>query len=298
MSPADGGRTPNLAGLLTAFGCLVAVLGAGWWWIVRDTSPTTSVPDNAVARVNGRPVSIARYRQVLAELQSDRDGRADTELRERALKQVIEEELLIQDGLRRGLVRQNARIRSLIVRTAARQLTEQAPDTDPGDTVLRRFYRNHRERFARGDAYRVRQLAFGPRQNEDRPAVLSRAKTALKRLRAGDTYAAVKADLTGNRTPAPLPDRMLPVKTLSQYIGDEAVQQIRDLQPGGWTRPLRFGPGYRIVQLVERRQASAPPFEEVRAKVRSAYRRQTRDRILHEAVDRLKRNADIQTRLP
>lgn len=254
-------------------------------------APSGALPKGAVALVNGEPIRSDDYLRTLQALASDkRDGLTAAD-RRHTLDRLIEEELLVQRGLELGLARQDRRVRGDLTSTVIDGIVSDAGEREPGDDELAAFYSANRDFFAGPGRLRVRQVFVRVAAPDD-PAALARAEQAARRLRTGETLAAVAAEL-GDPPLSPLPDAALPPGKLRDYLGPTALRAALDLDVGEVSDPVRSGTGYHVLQVVERQPDALPAFADVRAQVADEFRRRAGERALRAYLDELRARARI-----
>jgi len=289
----SAGRERRLAlGLLAAgaaAGLLLATVG-----LVGGPAggPGGPLPEDVVARVNGVPLRGADYRRLVAGLESDLGRPADAERRRFVLQRMIEEELLVQRALDLGLGRLDRRVRAELTGALIASVVGEAEDVEPSGETLRRFYERHRGFFAGPGRLHVRQLFFRA-GGADGEGARRRAERALARLRAGEPFAAVAAEL-GDSVLPPLPDGPLPPAKLREYVGPGAARAAAALEEGATSDPVRGAGGWRLLHLVSREPSVAPPFRAVREQVAAEWRRRRGEEALREYVAQLREDADVE----
>jgi len=249
---------------------------------------------NEIARVNGRSLSVSRYRDVLETFARQRSGASDTALRHLVVDRLIDEELLIQRGLRLDLVRRSQRVRSALVQETLRAVIEGHPSPPPDTAALRRFYRRHPQYFQRAERVRARLLEFHDDSRYDTPSGVRarRARRALSRGRSFRTVRRRRAD-----TPVvDLPRGMLRRSRLQRYVGDRTARITVRLEPGEVSDVIDFPGGHRLVHLLERSGETLPPFEEHDDLVRSVYERHREERLLDDWLRRRREESDVVVR--
>src|SRR6185295_10882002 len=92
---------------------------------------------------------------------------------------------------------------------------------------------------------------------------------------------------------APLPDTLLPVSKLADYLGATALRTVLALEPGGVSDPVRSNTGYHVLQLLERQSDVAPPLEEIKPQVIAEFRRRAADQALRAYLDDLRSRAEV-----
>jgi len=276
---------------LLAAGALVGLAAAAASLLATSGGDAT-LPDGAVARVNGTLIRAEEYERLLAGLEGERRTPLDAEDRRRVLDRLIEEELLVQHALALGLARSDRRVRADLVAAVLGSLADAGAAGSPDDGEVREFYEANREFFAGPGRLWVRQVFVAVDGGGEDPA-RERARLAATRLRAGEPIEGVRAEL-GSPEVAPLPDAPLPPAKLREYIGPTALLAALDLAPGGTSEPVRSAQGYHVLRVVEREAGGAPPLEEIAPQVRAELRRRADDRALRERLDELRAEAVVR----
>lgn len=279
-------RRPLL--LLIAGALLGAALAAAG---LITPSSGGALPRDAVALVNGEPIRSEDFARMLQAVASDRRQPLSEEERRRVLERLIEEELLVQRGLELGLARQDRRVRADLTAAVVDSVVNDLSQEEPSAEAIDAFYAANRDFFAGPGRLRLRQVFIRVTMPDD-PAALQRAQTAVQRLRAGDEFAAVAADL-GDAPLAPLPDAPLPPSKLRDYLGPTALRAALELGDGAISDPVRSGMGYHVLQVVERWPDTVPDLSAVRAEVVTELRRREGERALRTYLESLRGSADV-----
>jgi len=262
--------------------------------LVGASPRTAGIPRDAVAVVNGVAVRQDEYERTLAALANDRRMPLEAADKQHVLDRLIDEELLVQRGLELGLPQTDRKLRADVTSAMIAAVTAEVADVEPTDAELRAFYDTHRTFFVRTGRLRVRTL-FVRAAADGAPTTHARAAEAVQRLRAGDDLATVRTAL-GDPEIAPVPDTLLPVDKLGDYLGPTAVRSVLALAPGEVSDPVRSAAGWHVLQLVERQADYAPPFEDVRTEVAAEYRRRADDRALRTYLAELRTRANVRVR--
>jgi peptidyl-prolyl cis-trans isomerase C len=292
MSHTDHrGRTRFALALGALFGFLLAVAA-----ILRQPE-AGAVARDVVATVNGVPIAADALERAAGALSSDRRFPISELDRRQLLERLIDEELLVQRARELGLDRHDQGVRSRLVGAMLETVVAERSSEAPSDSDLAAYYRANVEFFTSGQRVWVRHLrvAITPA----RPESLAReiAAQAAARLRLGVAFADTEREL-GDAPIVSLPDGMLPIAKLRDYLGPTLVRRILELQPGDVSRPLRSGSAFYVVQMVERERGSAPPLEEIADEVRAEMRRRADDDAFRAYLDRLRGQATVWTRDP
>jgi len=251
-----------------------------------------AVPPGAVALVNGTPIYGEDHARLVAGLESDTRRVATPEMRKRVLDRMIDEELLVQRGLKLGLARSDRRIRGDITQAMIRSVVVEVEDRVPSDSELRDFYAKESGFFRQPGRVRVEQVFFRAPPGADEAPVRARAEQARERLLAGDPLAQVRKAL-GDPEVSPLPDALLPPMKLRQYIGPTALRRVLAMTKGAVGEPVHTGTGVHVFVLRDREAPRTPPLDEIREQVRAEWVRRAGDRALRKYLDDLRERADV-----
>jgi len=296
VSPPTPSQRPQArAFLLLAGGTALGIVLAAVGLLGRARGLNGSLPSDAVAMVNGRVIRVEDYARVVGALSQDRrDGLADGD-RRHVVDRLIDEELLVERGLALGMARSDSRVRKDLTFAVIDSVMADVGDTQPTDAELQAFYEKNRDFFAGTGRLRVREIFVRTPTMADGPQAFARAQRAVRRLRAGDDFDAVKHQL-GDPELAPLPDAPLPPVKLIDYLGPTAVRTVSGLDIDAISDPVRASTGYRVLQLLDRQADPPPPLATIRAQVLAEYRRREGDRALRRYLDDLRSRADVEIR--
>ncbi len=280
---------------LLTIGAFAGLVLAAWGLIRPGEALRASLPDDAVALVNGTRIRQADFLRLVAGVERDAREPVGRELRDRVLLRMIEEELLVQRALELGLAEVDRRVRADLVGAVIQSITADAEQQEPSDAELREFYGEERDFFTRPGRARVHQIFFRVRVAEEDEPALSRAREARRRLLDGVAWTTVREE-EGDEEISPVPDALLPAQKLLEYLGPTALRTALELEPGAWSEPVRSGSGYHLLHLVDRDPPVVPDFDDIEPLVRREWTRRTGDRALRAYLDELRRDAEIVLR--
>ena len=145
-----------------------------------DISTVEALPDDAIALVNGKPIREEEYMNAVALLAGDKRGTLTDADRAHVLTRLIEEELLVQQGIAGGLVDVDRAVRETITTAMLDAIMAESASEQPTEEELRAFYQQHHPRFH--DAPSVADAAVGT----DFEALRERVETAYIQQRRDD----------------------------------------------------------------------------------------------------------------
>ena len=282
MTPERRARWLLALGAATGLATAIGSLGGGS--VERPLGP------EAVAVVNDTPIRRDDYLRALGAVATDRRTPLDDADKRRILDRLIDEELLLQRGLVLGLPERDRSVRAPLV-AATIDLLARA-NREPTDAELRAFYDAHREYFTDPGRVRVGQV-FVRVEGRSEGEARARADDALRRLRAGEPLATVRTALGDDET-APIPDTLLPIEKVREYVGETAARAVANLDVGATSDVVRSSMGFHVLQVRERTDPDVPPYETIVDRVRVEWRRRADDAALRAALDDLRRGANVR----
>jgi len=286
-------RAERRATFLLVAGTVAGVALAAFG-ILRSGEPPASLPDDAVALVNGQPISRDAFADFVGAVAAERRTvELDPEEKARLLERMVDEELLLQRGIELGLARYERTARRAIVAAVVAAVTADAESEEPDEEALRRFHEERGERFVRPGRVSV-DVVFASVAARPEALAFRHAAELAARLRAGEDAAAVAA--AGDALPAPVPAGPVSLEELRGTLGPSAALAAERLAPGETSDPVRGAAGYAVLRLRERLPGALPPFEEVREQVRAEYLREVGERALAEYLRELRANAEVSVR--
>ena len=289
MSAARDDRTARLLLVLGAgVGIALAAIG-----VVRSGSSEPSIPADAIAVVNGRPLSREAFARFVAAVAAERRILdLDAAEQQRLLERMIDEELLLQRGIELGLSRFEPTARRAIVSALIASVTADAEVEEPDEAALRRFHAEHPERFTRSERLSL-EVAFVSARERPDPLARRIAGEIARRVRGGEDFERVRAE----RADAPLaelPGGALPIETVRRYLGPTAARTALELEVGEVSEPVRGSAGYQVLQLGERVAGEVAAFEAVREQVRAELLRRRGEDALRGSLEDLRASAEIR----
>ncbi len=204
--------------------------------------------------------------------------------RKQFLDSLITRDLLLREAMRRGLDRRDevrARLdqarKAILLEALLREVSESAPDLS--DEAIRTYYEENKESFGEGERVRVRHILF---KEEDQ------AEKMARRAKKGEPFEGLmkEAEAAGGTTA----DLGLIERGAYDKEFEEAAFGAPENSIAG---PVKTIYGYHVLQILGKRPAGFPPFEEVKGKIAETLREEAQREAFDNLVNGLKKQARI-----
>jgi parvulin-like peptidyl-prolyl isomerase len=288
MKPSAQDRGGRIRIALLAAGALLGLLWAASELVERADRRTAGLPDGVVARVGGRDIHLSRYQAVLGDLAADRRNALTAEDRAFALQRLVDEELLVLEGLRAGLAESLPEVRKALAAAVIAQTVAEAEAVKPSERQLRELYDSDAAFFTRTAQYRVVWLRGPVTAVRDTAPVVE----AAAQLKAGADAESVASAL-GLERARELPDAPLPRSRLQDFLGAELANAVSSLEPGMAAGPLQAGDETHVLYLAGYLPPELPPFERIESLVEAEFTRRQGDAAVQRQLERLRRENEI-----
>ncbi|NNB93405.1 peptidyl-prolyl cis-trans isomerase [Corallococcus exiguus] len=213
---------------------------------------------------------------------------------------LVDKRLLVEEARRRGLSSREdiaRQVRELEERLVVQELLAEETKAagTPGEQELRAWYEANRDVFAQPERLhlgRVLARFENPGNAADRARARGRAEQFARRLQAKEPLSQVQSSGDGPERArngdlglfarGELPDRRM----------EEAAFALQT--PGQVSPVVETAEGFAVLQLLERRPARTPPFEEVRAEVEGRVAPVRQRKVFDALRARLRSGSDVQ----
>ncbi|MEM1245516.1 MAG: peptidylprolyl isomerase [Acidobacteriota bacterium] len=245
---------------------LIALLGVG-------CSPgSVELSEGVIVRIGDRELAYSDFESFLAQGAGDWATGLDNEVLAALFSRYLEEELLLQLAVDRGLVHSAA-----TKRRAVESLLDAEGDVDIGPEEVAAYYSSNRAEFELPERVRLRQLLLDERGEADRIAA---------QLQGGMDFLEVARGLGDPNVMAELEQGELARADLPP----EFVEAVFALDSGETSDVLEADYGFHIFQVVERLDETTVPLARVETEIRRRLQTQRSDEVLEglleEARDR------------
>ncbi|HUN24991.1 MAG TPA: peptidylprolyl isomerase [Steroidobacteraceae bacterium] len=267
---------PRLATtVLPACGVVLGLAAAGASLFRPVARPLTSVPPGYVALVDQKGVLMSDF---IAQTQSETGADfADTspQERRRVLREMIDQELLVQRALVLDLPETTTEVRETMASAVNAQVEAPLLALEPTDAQLRAFYDAHRARYTLGGTMTVHDLLlhFGGYADADQTLAQAEvdAAEAVYQLRSGapidyvmEHYGFVDSGRVDNTEQLEFAAKL--------HLGAKLYQVATTLGDGEVSDPVAMADGVHVLVMDRRRPPRPADFDSVRNTVYSDYR--------------------------
>ena len=275
---ATGSGAPDLRWLIA--GAIAGLLAAGYG-ILRQDDSAAALPANAIARVNDQIITRDSYDRSLARLVIDEVADDD---KQRLLRRLVDDELLVQRALELGMAQSDAEVRNAIINSLIASITAEADASSPSDGELERYLAENTDRFSF-----VASASVNAWQSDTE----SIAQAFIMSLRSDGE--AVTSDQIA--TIPDLPPGLMPVEILRDYLGPGIAAATVDMPIGSSAVFARRG-RWLVVQVLDKKSDVVTDLASIKNRVLQDYRRNLANRTIQEYIAELQQRADVEVALP
>jgi hypothetical protein len=283
------GRFDHLQVPLLATG---VVVGLAMAMVSLLAASEDALPDFAVARINDHYILRTAYERAVDAVATDkRDALTDAD-RRRILDRLVDEELLLQYGLRQGLVRNDGPLRAALVQSVMMARNMEAEASDISEAEARAFFEEHQALFSRTERARVGLVRVPATADRTLEQARGRAREAARLLNDGADFADVQARYHEGGLLS-LPDSPLPRGKLVDYLGPTLADVALELGETRAAEPVLMGKAWQVLYVHERVAAPDARYEDVADLVEAEMRRRMAEQSLRRLLDGMRQTESI-----
>lgn len=250
------------------------------------------LPDYAVARVNDSYITRAVYERALDAMDTDKRTALTADDRQHILNRLIDEELLIQYGIRQGLVRSDRQVKSTLVQSVIQAKSLQAEAADISDAQAMEFFESNRTLFSPTGRVRVGMIRVPASESRHIDEAKLRAQEAWQRLNKGEAFDVIQAEYHEGGV-LNLPNTSLPYGKLVDYLGPTLAEMAMNTPAGQAAEPLLLGQAWQVLYAHEHVIAAQPDFSSVKELVIAEMRRRAAEDIVRKSLDEMRDTESI-----
>jgi len=245
---------------------------------------------NAVVMVNDHPIYQSDWDLALEALSMNKRNQITEEDKIIVLERLIDEQLLLQRGLEIDLPQTEGMVRKTIVSSMLDKIIVEGIISEVSDEKLVDFYSKNIEFFSKPSEVHINRLfiEYGTEEEEEQ-----RLDEARGLLIAGEEFDIVKEKLGDPIIPV-IPNVLLPIKKLKDYLEPALVEIIETLQPGQITTEIESTTGYSFIYMLGSIAGEEIPFDDVKEQVKIEYLRRNDEESVDQYMVWLKKRAKIK----
>jgi parvulin-like peptidyl-prolyl isomerase len=159
------------------------------------------------------------------------------------------------------------------------------------DPEMKRYYQEHRDRFALPEEYTLSQIFFRARASDDLPDRREKARDTMAQLKQGESF----EDLALRYSDDPTGSRGGRLGLVRQGELLPAIERgVTNLVPGGISEVIESPIGFHIVRLDDKKPKAFRPYEEVRQEIQALVFQQKSEDMFQAWLSDLKNKAYIE----
>jgi parvulin-like peptidyl-prolyl isomerase len=159
------------------------------------------------------------------------------------------------------------------------------------DPEMKRYYQEHRDRFALPEEYTLSQIFFRGRASDDPADLRDKARQTMSQLKQGESF----EDLALQYSDDPTGSRGGRLGLVRQGELLPAIERgVSNLVPGGISDVIQSPEGLHIVRLDDKKPKAFRPYEEVRQEIQALVFQQKSEDMFQAWLADLKNRAYIE----
>jgi len=159
------------------------------------------------------------------------------------------------------------------------------------DSDMKRYFQEHRDRFALPEEYTLSQILIRPRSPDDTADAVEKVREVMVQLKQGESFEDVALRFSDGEN-ASHGGRLGLVRQGELLPGIERA--IANLVPGGISDMIETSEGFHIVRLEEKKPKQFRPYETVRTEIQGLVFQQKSEDVFQSWLAELKNKAYIE----
>jgi parvulin-like peptidyl-prolyl isomerase len=270
---------------LSAVGAVAGLLLGGYALFTAGGTSAAGVPPEDVALVNGRPILQSDF-VTQTQIETGVPFRDATQAeRQRVLREMINEELLVQRGLDVDLAASDPDVRSAMVAGVNLQVDAEVLATQPDDAALQAYYAAHAARYTIDGTMDLRDLV-PVRAGADAAALVAAIRGGADAEAAAATLGFADAGKIGAGDNFDF--------GVKAKLGDALYQAAAGLQTGQVAGPVASQGALHVLVMRKRKPPIQLDFAAARDTVWQDMQREARAHVEQANLDFLRGRAEIR----
>jgi parvulin-like peptidyl-prolyl isomerase len=279
-------------------GALIGLAVAGYGLFTAQGTRSHSVPPEALALVNGRPILRSDFMtQVQAQFATPFAQSAAGE-RRRVLEDMLAEELQVQRGLEIDLPSFDPDVRTALVAGVQLEVTADVLAQQPTMDQLREYYAAHKEKYVSEGTLRMRDLVARHGAGPGTELEVANAQRAVTALRAGQPLDEVIRRYRLEDSGALMEAGHADTGEIFEFaakakLAPPVYAAVATLQRGQVSDPVQQGDGAHVIVMLEHRLPVQEDYAAAADQVWTDYKNDAQTRVREANVRYLRSRADI-----
>ena len=236
----------------------------------------------AVATVNGTVIPKAEYTRALEAMQSGLERPLTDDDINRALKVLIDEELIVQEALRLNLASDDRLVRKNLTQALIRSVVSLDTPINVTEFELEEFYTQEKNLFSEPLIVTVHILNTSNAGNDSDKTFSQALKTGVSFYGAG-TAAGFQEQKIASK---------LPIGKIGDILGGKARDLILGMRQGDIAGPVESS-GNDIYIWLLKKQGGQLSFTQAKSSVAAEYHRRQEEQAMDKCLNRLRKQARI-----
>ena len=259
-----------------------------------EQRPNAEQLGEVLGTVNGQAIGSSEFDQ-MAVRQVGRDGSLGEQQRLDILVRLVDEKLLYQEALRRGIDR-DPKLQKMMVNTLLKEAVYNSVHTGAiTDDDLRRYFDEHKEDFVVAEKVQVKRILIKPDEAEDDAAAKARAEAVRGEvLEHRDDF----KNIAQRYSSGPFARRGGDMGFINRQgkpgVPEAVVSAAFELDKGQISEVFKGEQGWNIVYVPNRRERVERTFEQMRGSVQRKVKSERYRKLFDDFVGGLKEGAQIE----
>jgi parvulin-like peptidyl-prolyl isomerase len=283
---------PRRSLIIYACGAALGLALAGFALFTAKGTAVKTFPPEDVALVNGRHILRSDFMTQVQVEAGTPFAQTTYNQRLKVLREMIDEETLVQRGLEVDLAASDPDVRTALVAGVNLQVDADVLAEQPSEAQLRAYYDKHIAKYSSDGVMAVRDMVM-PIGSGAAADAIKRAQQAADEIDKGAPLAPVMARYglkdSGQIDQADNFDFAVKVK-----LGDELYAALSKVMPGQVSTPVQRPDGIHIVLLTKRIASVKLDYAKAADNVWQDYKRDRRDQMERANLKYLEGRADIE----
>ena len=281
-----------------ALGALIGLAVAGYGLFTAQGTRSHSVPPEALALVNGRPILRSDFMTQVQTQFSTPFAQTAAGERRKVLEDMLAEELQVQRGLEIDLPSFDPDVRTALVAGVQLEVTADVLAQQPTKDQLREYYAAHKEKYVSEGVLRMRDLVAKHGAGPGTELEMANVQRAVAALRAGQPLDEVMRRYRLEDSGALMEAGHADTGEIFEFaakakLAPPVYAAAATLERGQVSEPIQQGDGAHVIVMLEHRLPVQEDYAAAADQVWTDYKNDAQTRVREANVRYLRSRADI-----